>query len=172
MWHGIWVTTVARTLVDLARHDRFDAIMAADAALREGLTSPAAIDAALALACGWPGVRRARRVLALASPLAESPLESVTRLVLHDAGFPPPQLQVRIPGTPYRVDMLWPAQRLILECDGMEKYTVAELRREKRRELALRALGYRVERVGWAEIRDGWPVTRRLLMAALQLSAS
>ncbi len=46
------------------------------------------LDDALAAARGWPGVRRARSVLALASPLAESPLESLVRLRLHDAGFP------------------------------------------------------------------------------------
>src|SRR3954452_18345473 len=73
-WFGVPVTTVARTLVDLGRHDRRDAIMAADAALREGLVTPREIDRSLAQAAGWPGVRQARDVLALADPRAESPL--------------------------------------------------------------------------------------------------
>jgi len=67
--------------------------------------------------------------------------------------------------------MLWPQQRLILEIDGLEKYTEAELRREKRRELRLRALGYRVERVGWSEVVLLWAQTRVWLAAALQLPA-
>jgi very-short-patch-repair endonuclease len=164
-WYGIPETTVPRTLVDLARHDRRDAIMAADAALRERVLSRAAIDTALANAVGWPGVRQARTVLALASPLAESPLESLTRLALHDDGFPTPELQVWIGG--YRVDTLFRDQRLILEVDGLEKYTDEEWRREKRRALRLRALDYRVERVGWDDIVLRWPQTRVWLRAAL-----
>jgi very-short-patch-repair endonuclease len=166
-WYGIPVTTVPRTLVDLARHDRRDAIMAADAALREGLLSRAAIDAALVDAVGWCGVRQARVVLALASPLAESPLESLTRLALHDDGLPTPELQVWIGG--YRVDMLLRAQRLIVEVDGLEKYTNEEVRREKRRAMRLRALGYRIERVGWDDIVLRWAETRVWLRAALHL---
>jgi hypothetical protein len=167
-WYGTPVTTPARTLVDLGRQDRRDAIMAADAALAGSLLHPGDIAAALRTARGWPGVRQARDVLQLADRRAESPLESLTRLALHDDGCPPPELQVYIPGTPYRVDMLWPEARLILEADGLGKYTDAELRREKRRELRLRALGYRVERVGWDDIVLHWPQTRIWLRAALR----
>jgi very-short-patch-repair endonuclease len=168
-WFGIRVLTPERTLVDLGRHDRRDAIMAADAALMAGLVRQRGLDAALARGRGWPGIRQARDVLALATRLAESPLESLTRLALHDSGFPPPELQVAIPGTPYRVDMLWPESRLILEIDGLGKYSDDEWRREKQRELRLRALGYRVERVGWDEIVLRWPETCRWLDAALRL---
>jgi very-short-patch-repair endonuclease len=166
-WFGVLVTTVARTLVDLARHDRRDAIMAADAALRADAADRPAIEAALARAAGWPGVRQAREVLAEATPLAESPLESLTRLVLHDDGFPAPRLQVQVGS--YRVDMLFDEQRLILEVDGLAKYTDAESRREKRRAQALRALGYRVERVTWDDVVVRWPTTRTWLRAALAL---
>lgn len=168
-WLGVPVTTVARTLVDLGRHDRRDAIIAADAALAVSLLDASAIAAALRTARGWPGVRRARDVLALADRRAESALESLTRLALHDDGFPLPELQVWIPGTSYRVDLFWRAHRLILEADGLAKYTGTELRREKRRELQLRALGYRVERVGWSDVVHEWPRTRSWLRAALQL---
>jgi very-short-patch-repair endonuclease len=168
-WFGLPILTPSRTLVDLGRHDRRDAIMAADAALAADLVRVDEVDAALALARGWPGVRQARAVLALASRRAESPLESLTRLALHDDGFPAPLLQVQIPGTPYRVDMLWPDSRLILEIDGVAKYTDLELRREKIRELRLRALGYRVERVGWADVVLHWARTRVWLGAALRL---
>jgi very-short-patch-repair endonuclease len=167
-WYGIEHTAAARTVVDLARRDRRDAIMAVDAALRDGLVNETALAEALDAALGRPGIRRARQVLAHASPLSESPLESLTRLVLLDDGFPIPELQVKIGG--YRVDMLFREQRLILEIDGLGKYTAAELRREKRREHELRALGYRVERVGWDDIALRWAVTRVWLRAALQRS--
>jgi uncharacterized protein DUF559 len=168
-WFGVPVTTVARTLVDLGRHDRRDAIMAADAALREDLVTRAEIDAALAAARGWPGVRPAREVLALADPRAESPLESLARLVMHDDGLPAPELQVSIGG--YKVDMLFDEQRLIVEIDGLDKYSGNALQREKRRERRLRRHGYRVERLTWDDLVHRWPETRVWLRAALGLPA-
>jgi very-short-patch-repair endonuclease len=160
-WFGVPVLTVARTLVDLGRHDRRDAIMAADAALREGLVTPAEIATALSRATGGPGVRQARAVLALADPRAESPLESLVRLVLHDDGFPPPDLQRTIGGD--RVDMVFDEQRLILEIDGLDKYRLTTMAEEKRRERRLRRAGYRVERLTWDEVVRDWPQTRRWL---------
>ena len=163
-WFGAGLTTVERTVIDLARHDRRDGIMAADAALRERLATRASLVAELAAATGWPGVRTAREILALASPLAQSPLESLLRLALRDDGFPLPQLQAEIDG--YRVDLLLAEQRLIIEADGREKYVADELWREKKRETRLRAAGYRVERVLWSDVVDDWPRTRLRLRAA------
>jgi very-short-patch-repair endonuclease len=169
-WFGAPVTTVARTLVDLARHDRRDAIMAVDAAGRERLVSSGDLDAALAQAAGWPGVRQARQVLALADGRAESALESLTRLALIEDGFPVPELQVPI--GPYRVDLLFDEARLILEADGLAKYTDAEWRREKRREADLRRMGYWVERVTWDDVVRFWPHTRIRLLEALRQRAA
>jgi len=172
-WFGVPVTTVARTLVDVGRHDRRDAIMAGDAALREFLTDRGEIGRVLDGAVGWPGIRQARGVLDLLDPRAESPLESLTRLVLHDDDFPEPELQVWLGGD--RIDMLFTEQRLVLEIDGRDKYDVDgrgdddPLWAEKRRERRLRALDYRVERVTWDEIVVRWPETRRWLRAALRL---
>ena len=114
-------------------------------------------------------VRRARRVLALASPLAESPLETLTRLRLHDSGLPMPELQVEVDafGTVYRVDMMWPAQRVVLEADGRLKYTGDELWREKVRQERLARLGYTVLRVMWSDVRDEWPATAARIARAL-----
>jgi hypothetical protein len=169
-WFGAAVTGVGRTLVDLARHSRRDGIVAADAALHEALTSRDEIDAALAGAAGWPGVRQARAVLALADGRSESPLESLMRLALHDEGIPPPELQVEIVG--YRVDAYWDAQRLVLEADGRGKYTDDELWREKVRQQRLRAAGCQVERVVWADLtRRNWPTTARRLWPYFRLPA-
>jgi very-short-patch-repair endonuclease len=168
-WFGVTVTSVARTLVDLARHDRRDAIMAADAALRHRSTSSTEIAGALERAAGWPGVRQARSVLAQADARAESPLESLARLTLVDDGFPLPELQVEIAG--YRVDMLVRAARLVIEVDGLAKYSADALRREKRREQRLRAAGYRVERLTWDDVVRRWPITRTWLRAAVRLPA-
>jgi hypothetical protein len=80
--------------------------MAADAALHEGVVGSGDIATSLQRSAGLFGVRRARDVLALASHLIESPLESLTHLALHDSGFPPPELQRKIcgfNGNTYRV---------------------------------------------------------------------
>jgi very-short-patch-repair endonuclease len=169
-WFGARVTTVARSVVDVARHDRFDGIMAADAALRAGLVVPAQLDAAVADATGWPGVRTARSVVELASPLAESPLESITRLRLIEDGFPPFEQQAVIAdpelGTHYRADFLVWARRLVIEADGRLKYTADALWAEKAREARLRALGFRVERVIWSDVLGDWPRTLARLRSA------
>jgi hypothetical protein len=164
-WFGVRVTDRARTVIDLARHDRRDGLMAADAALYERLVTRSALDRALVDAVGWPGVRQARFVVEFASPLGESPLESLVRLALHDVGLPPPDLQTIVAG--YRVDMLWPTARVILEVDGLGKYGGATRSAEKRREQHLRRRGYRVERVTWDDLRHHWPETVALLRSAL-----
>ncbi len=156
-WFGAPLTTVARTIVDLARTDRAGGLVAADAALRERLTTAAELVESLARAGPVPGIVAAREVLAFGSGLAESPLESLTRLCLADQRLPAPQLQVRITdpvdGWFCRVDLLWREQRVVVEADGLSKYTdVRTLRAEKLRQERLERLGYRVVRVTWDDV--------------------
>ena len=173
-WFGAPVTSPSRTLVDLGRHDRFDAIMALDAALREQVVSVSDLDQALEQAVGWPGVRQARAVLALGDARAESPLESVLRLRLHEDGFPPvePQVWINDPavGRRYRVDLLMPAHKLVIEADGRDKYSDDALWEERQREARLRALGFRVERVIWSEVFARWDETAARLWRAIRTS--
>lgn len=170
-WFGVPVTDIARTIVDSARHDRRDGLLAADAALHEELVTVELIEAALDGARSRRGIRQAREVLALAEPKAESPLETLTRLAIHDSGLPmpEPQVEIEVPGRrrPLRVDLMWPGHRLILEVDGREKYRDDALWDEKRRERALRRLGYTVERVVWDDVMNQWPVTEALLRELL-----
>lgn len=170
-WFGVPVTDIARTIVDSARHDRRNGLLAADAALHEELVTVELIEAALNSARSRRGIRQAREVLALAEPKAESPLETLTRLAIHDSGLPmpEPQVEIEVPGRrrPLRVDLMWPEHRLILEVDGREKYRDDALWDEKRRERALRRLGYTVERVVWDDIMRDWPATEALLRELL-----
>lgn len=171
-WFGCPVFSIARTIVDVARRDRRDGLIAADAALFERLVDRSGLQQALALAARRPGVAPARAVLDLADPGGESPLESLTRLAIHDSGLPAAQLQVRIPvsgGRRYRVDMCWPERRLIVELDGRDKYSDDALWQEKRREDLLREQGYRFLRLTWADVVTAWPATEARLRAALGL---
>jgi len=70
----------------------------------------------------WPGIAQLRRVLDLAEPLAESPMETRLRLVLVLGGLPRPRAQVplydeggRFLGRP---DLYYPDHRLGIEYDG------------------------------------------------------
>lgn len=150
---------MAYTVVDVACFDPRSGLMAADAAMHESLLDQRQVEIAVDRAAGRRGVRRAREVLDLASPLVESPLESLTHLALHDSGFPPPELQVWLNGADgkrYRVDFYWPEYRAVLEADGRSKYHDDALWCEKARDLALRRAGYRVEHIRWVDVLEDW----------------
>lgn len=170
-WFGVPLTRMARTVVDLARVDRREAIVVADAALRESLTDPDALAATVAASAGLPGIATARALVPLACPKAESPLESVTRLAMHDDGFPPPEPQGLAAG--FHVDFLWADRRIVLETDGRVKYRAPSdgdddpLWLEKRREIAIRRAGFTVLRVIWRDVMTDWPATSRWLRAEL-----
>ncbi|MGH3742289.1 MAG: DUF559 domain-containing protein [Micromonosporaceae bacterium] len=150
---GAPVTSVARTVMDIARTRAFRAgVVAADAVLRERLCDRADLRAVVKACRRWPGNRKASRVAEFADPRSESPLESISRAAFHEHDLPSPEPQVWI--TPYeRVDFLWSAERVIGEADGMGKYaTLDDVRREKERQELLERLGYRVVRWTWQEV--------------------
>jgi hypothetical protein len=104
---GIPVTSVARTVVDLARTVAFEpAVVVADAALHALVGEPerlgvlqAALAAAVARAAGWRGSPDARRVLAFADARSGSVGESRSRVAIHWAGLPAPVLQWEVIGS-------------------------------------------------------------------------
>jgi hypothetical protein len=153
-WFGAPITTIARTIIDLARQNRAAGLVAADAALHERVVGQDELRWVASQCAGWPGARWAREIVAVASPLAESPLETLTRLCIVDAKLPVPELQVWIEGAVwrYRVDMLWREHRVIAEADGRVKYSGDELWREKRRQERLERAGFRLVRVLWDDV--------------------
>lgn len=168
--HGLRATTVARTAVDLARMLPFQsAVVAVDAALRAGARSDL-LATTLAAEVG-PYSRRARRAVAFADARAESPGESLSRVAIAGHGLPFPELQVPLDdgrGTVVgRVDFFWREQRTIGEFDGRLKYDGPDaLWNEKRREDALRALGYAVVRWVWQDVWGDFGPTARRICAA------
>lgn len=131
----------------------------ADAALRLGLASREEMGAWLGRMRHTPGVTAARFVVDRASPTAESAAESRARLELLALGYRVvPQFTVLDEGGRFvaRVDFLLPDLGVVVEVDGQVKYAGAQGRqalvREKRREDAIRALGYGVTRLVWADL--------------------
>jgi very-short-patch-repair endonuclease len=69
------------------------------------------------------------------------------------AHLPTPRMNARVAG--YEVDAYWPAHRLIVEIDGYAYHrTRAAFERDRTRDAALTAAGYRVIRITWRRLRD------------------
>lgn len=161
---GRRVTSLARTVVDLGRIRPLDCIVAADAALKQGVDA-AGVAAALERAHHAPGIRRARRAWALGDGRSESVGEGRSRGVFDLAGIPAPELQREIRDASgrllARVDFAWEEFNTLGEFDGAVKYgpLVPEgltpqqvLMAEKRREQRLHEQLWWVVRWDWAEL--------------------
>lgn len=185
---GLRCTSLARTVVDVARAESHDAaVCVADAALRQrAFRSPGAYDAEVAAAfrdevrriaaMTTRGRARAERVIGLADGRAQLPGESISRLRLLELGFAVPSLQVPVPspsGGTYWIDFGLDDVEAWGEFDGRIKYRDLPaasgqdawdvLEREKRREDWIRGTTQRrLARWGWNHIRDARSLGRRL----------
>jgi len=132
--HGLAHTGGRRTLRDLAvRLDPMESVPIVDAALRRGFPRDD-------LDC-TPGyaLRKREFVRDFADPLAESVLESRSRVLFDRLGLPAPELQLEVVDEHGRFvarnDFTWRRQRVVGEADGRAKYddqhregtTIAEL---------------------------------------------
>jgi hypothetical protein len=124
---GIAVTSVARTVLDLARSVPFtQAVVVADGALFAGSVDRVALLAAQERSARWRGGPRALRVVQFADGRTESPGESRSRVAMWQAGLPQPVLQWEVRSADGRlvgrVDFGWPELRTVGEFDGLVKY--------------------------------------------------
>ena len=172
---GVEVTSLARTIVDLARTLPYEqSVAAGDRALALGLR-PYELDQALTEVAGWPGVRWARRVAGFLDERSESVGESVSRVRMAQSLIPAPELQYEVfddtGALVGRCDFAWPDLRTLGEFDGKIKYgrllrpgeTIEEaVYREKRREDALRDLGWQVVRWIWKDLYEFGAIRARL----------
>src|SRR5439155_14330723 len=116
-WRGIPVTTVPRTLVDLAAVLPPDELARAchEAGIRPG-TTPRAVEAVIARRPKSPGVGELRAILRGDTRITLSHLEAGFLARLREAGLPLPQ--TNRPAGGRRVDCRWPEPRLTVELDG------------------------------------------------------
>ena len=170
---GIRVTTIARTVVDIAATNTFvEGVTVMDAALRRtshpfvglpqtAITKDDLFDELERISLRH-GRAKARRAIEFADPRADRPGESISRVSMSIAGLPAPQLQVRLQGASgrwYTVDFWWPQFNHIGEFDGRHKYSDPEFLRgrtphqalldEKAREDDLRAAAHGMSRWMW-----------------------
>lgn len=176
---GLSVTTVTRTLLDLGRSKSFEsAIVAADFALQEGLTTVPAMATAAREMSGIPGSLDAKRMVAFADGASESVGESRSRVAIARLGLRPPTLQMPImnesDGLIGVCDFGWRDDHVVGEFDGKVKY--GRLLKpgqspgdvvfaEKRREDAIRDLGWEVVRWVWDDLARPDLIAQRISRA-------
>ncbi|KQS73266.1 hypothetical protein [Modestobacter sp. Leaf380] len=162
---GVAVTSLVRTALDLARARPVEeAVALVDRFL---LAVPVGQAEVLAAARADPsrGARRREAVVRLADGLAESPQETVVRLLLQRAGLPAPIPQFRVlhEGREVaRVDLGWPAHRVAVEYDGRWHGGTAQFARDRARLNRLTAAGWRVVFVTAEDLRDPASVVGRV----------
>ncbi len=151
---GLPVTTLARTLRDLAAKDdrRLTSLIARAEHLRLLDTTT------LAEQFDRPGGRRLRVALSAVtatgagvtrSELEERFLDEVAR-----AGLPRPEVNATVEGM--EVDFVWRAQRLIVETDGAATHlTPAAFEKDRARDAKLVSAGWRVLRFTYRQVTGG-----------------
>ncbi|MBG6141034.1 endonuclease domain-containing protein [Longispora fulva] len=143
---GLPVTSPARTWLDLAGlQSPRDHLALTDALLASREVTHEELAELLERSAGRRGVLTARTSLALADPLAQSPFESYTRLIMIDAGLRPvAQHEVRVDGARYLLDLALLESRVGVEFDGRVHagQTIPDLRRQNA-----------LHRAGWVLLR-------------------
>lgn len=168
---GLLVTSAARTVIDIAAiATPMAAVTMVDRALhvdRRGQRPPMTTKAELLdvweRSHPFRAHARTKKVIEFGTTLADSPLESVSRVNMKVIGCPPPQLQSRFYdylGFVAETDFDWPSFKLVGESDGAIKYLDEHYRRgrsaaqvmrdERKRENRLRALKLDVTRWDWS----------------------
>ncbi len=161
---GIPCTTVSRTLVDMAGRTGYTSLrrLVEQAAVLRQL-EVRGVDRVLARGRrrGAPNLRAILEIWRTADerkPLLRSPLEAKLLPVLLESGVPGPECNVKLridDGKPVEVDMLWRAQRLVIEADGEETHgTRGAFQSDRKRAQRLVAAGYRVAGVTWSQAED------------------
>ena len=147
-----------------------ESLVAADNALHRELITADQLDRAVELHEGYPGIHRVRALLAHADGRHESAGETRLGVVLRDLGYQhTPQVWVTVGGQRWRCDAELDDHPVIVEFDGMVKYSGADGRQalaaEKWREDQLRSTGRQVVRVIWPELDDRRLIGRRIEQA-------
>lgn len=127
------VTTPARTAFDLGRRLPLEAgVQHLDALMNATLLEAEGVIAVAGRHPGVRGLRQLRETLELVDGGAESPYESLTRLLLVQNGFPRPQTQIRVfdeCGRLFaRIDLGWPEYQVGVDFEGKHHWTVARQR--------------------------------------------
>jgi very-short-patch-repair endonuclease len=153
---GIPVTTVARTLLDLADvidEERLE--RAFEEADRLRLLEMRAVEDVCARGRGRRGLKPLRRLMAEAREPEESrtPLEARLLALCREHGLPRPETNVTV--LDREVDAFWPAQKVMVEADSWAFHRHrAAFEDDRARDARMHAEGYRVIRLTFRRLTD------------------
>ena len=155
VWRGVPVTTVARTLVDLAGVlEEEDLARACHEAGVRHHTTPAQVEAVLSRRHNTPGAAKLRAVMRGDVQVTLSRLEEEFLSRLRRARLMLPPHTNRPAGTK-RVDCRWPEQRLTVELDSYRYHNSRHSwEQDRRREREARARGDDFRRYTWGDVFD------------------
>jgi very-short-patch-repair endonuclease len=185
---GIPVTTVARTVLDLAGVATRPVVART---LREAQTKPRVgelqarpqltLDALAALLDRHPGRRGNRTIRAMLAEagfgtgITRSELEARFTRFLRRYSLPAPRRNVhmQVGGLDIEADCVWPEVRVIVELDGRQFHDNATaFEQDRARDRALATHGWTVVRVTWRQLQREAPQLARDLRTLLQRTAA
>jgi hypothetical protein len=164
--NGVLVTTAERSCLDVMRgFGAEEGLVAADATVRAGLTTPERLAATLTRMSGLKGVPQARVAVSLVDGRAESGPESRLRYVwVVEAGLPVPLVNPVVLDLAgrfvARADLVDPEAGTVGEYDGSQHRELAQHTADNVREEDLEGLNLEVTR---STSLDLWPHRRRLV---------
>jgi very-short-patch-repair endonuclease len=153
------VTTVARTLADLAGTVDEPALMRAIEAAEslELLDVPSV----LAVSAGRTGAQRLRRLLEQETPHTRSEFEAAFNVLCDRHGIPRPVMNTEFHG--FEVDCVWPEHHLVVELDSWRFHrSRAAFERDRERSAELHARGVTTLRFTYRQVttRPSWVASR------------
>jgi very-short-patch-repair endonuclease len=157
---GIPVTTVPRTLMDLAAILRSSQVeRAINEAEIQRLTDPLSLPDLLdryPARPGTPAIRAILTRLGSGAAITHSELEDRFLTFIADWRLPPPEVNVwlQIHGVWVECDCVWRSRRVIVELDGRATHgTAAAFERDRARDRRLHAAGWRTVRITWQQLQ-------------------
>ena len=162
---GIPITTVHRTLLDLAANARQDQLENALAqAMHLQLYDQRAIDDVIARSNGHRGTSVLKEATKQEPRITKSMWEIRMLALIRGANLPEPRCNEVLHAPDHgecKPDFYWPAYGVIVETDGWEAHrTLAAFRSDRAKDAALTAAGYKVLRFTW-DVDDA-TILRRL----------
>jgi very-short-patch-repair endonuclease len=151
-YHAIPITTVPRTLTDLAADLSLDALARAlhEATIRFK-TTPAQVDAVLQRRPRCPGAPNLQKILRGDARITRSVLEERFLELLQHQALPLPHTNRRA-GAHY-VDCRWPTHRLTVELDSYRFHSSRHAwEQDRRREREVHARGDELRRYTWGDV--------------------
>ncbi|MFJ6535705.1 DUF559 domain-containing protein [Paenarthrobacter sp. NPDC091711] len=179
---GIWMSTRARTWLDLARRLPVpDLVCLGDELIRTPrpefeeretpFTTLEALRKMVDRHKNLQGVVRAREALGLMRVGADSAPESLLRLAMLDAGIPEPELQVKLrqndPFSP-SADLGFRDRRVAIQYDGGHHLEQDQIFSDRRRDRAFESAGWTVLKFGKDDLADNFASATKKIKSALR----